>query len=290
MEWRVYCGPPRGPIRVVRTLPIREAWVPALVDVDGDRALMVEARPEPDGPIRAFLFDSVAGLVPIPWARASALPVEISGGFAAASMAGPNRVAVLDLATGAELATIPLTDRERSADLSLAPDGRVAVATRAGVMVAGPGRAPRLLPGTKGLKRMHLAGRTLSGIDKTGRAVALPVDGGRITPLGPPTNVFVDAAGDASGYAWIANGCARVATIPVSTAPTVRATPARRPRSRTPTSPAPGFAAARSPSRSAAPPHREAYAAAPRSPASSRVTAKPPPAGASRSRSARAGR
>ena len=220
VEWRVYSGPPRGPIGVVRALPIREAWVPALVDVDGDRVLIVEARPESDGPIRAFLFDSVAGLVPIPWARASALPLEISGGFAAASMAGPNRVAVLDLATGAELATVPLPDRERGEDLSLAPDGRVAVATQAGVMVAGPGAAARLLPGTKGLKRVHLAGETLSGIDKAGRAVALPVGGGGITTLGPPTNVFVDATGDASGFAWIANGCARVAAIPISTAPT----------------------------------------------------------------------
>ena len=220
VEWRVYSGPPRGPIGVVRTLPIREAWVPALVDVDGDRVLIVEARPEPDGPIRAFLFDSAAGLVPLPWARASALPIEISGGFAAASMAGPNRVAVLDLATGAELVTVPLADRERGADLSLAPDGRMAVATRAGVYVAGPGVAARLVPGTKGLKRVHLAAGTLSAIDKTGRAVALPVDGGRITPLGLPTNVFVDATGDATGYAWVANGCAHVAGIPVSTAPT----------------------------------------------------------------------
>ncbi len=185
VEWRVYSGPPRGPIGVVRALPIREAWVPALVDVDGDRVLIVEARPESDGPIRAFLFDSAAGLVPIPWARASALPIEISGGFAAASMAGPNRVAVLDLATGAELVTVPLPDRERGADLSLAPDGRVAVATQAGVMVAGPGAAARLVPGTKGLKRVHLAGGTLSGIDKTGRAVALPVGGGRDHASGP---------------------------------------------------------------------------------------------------------
>jgi len=219
VEWRVYSGSPRGPIGVVRALPVREAWVPALVDVDGDRVLIVEARPESDGPIRAFLFDSAAGLVPIAWARASAMPIEISRGFAAASMAGPNRVAVLDLATGAARVTVPLSDRERGADLSLAPDGRVAVATQAGVMVAGPGTAARLVPGTKGLHRVHLAGETLSGIDSKGRAVALPVGGGRLTTLGPPTNVFVDAAGDASGYAWVANGCARVATIPVSTAP-----------------------------------------------------------------------
>ena len=87
-------------------------------------------------------------------------------------------------------------------------------------MVAGPGAAARLLPGTKGLKRVHLAGETLSGIDKAGRAIALPAGGGGTTTLGPPTNVFVDATGDASGFAWIANGCARVAAIPVSTAPT----------------------------------------------------------------------
>jgi hypothetical protein len=219
VEWRVYSGPPRGPIGVVRALPVRDEWVPALVDVDGDRALIVEARPEPDGPIRAFLLDSVTGLVPIPWARASALPIEISGGFAAAAMAGPDRVAVLDLATGAELVTVPLPDRERGEDLSLAPDGRIAVATKAGLWVAGPGAAARLVPGTKGFKRVQLAGATLSGIDTTGRAVALPVGGGRITTLGPPTNVFVDATGDASGFAWIANGCAHVAAIPLSTAP-----------------------------------------------------------------------
>jgi hypothetical protein len=127
---------------------------------------------------------------------------------------------VLDLATGAELVTVPLSNRQRGADLSLAPDGRVAVATQAGVMVAGPGAAARLVPGTKGLNRVHIAGATVSGIDKTGSAVALPVGGGRITSLGPPTGVFVDATGDDSGYAWIANGCARVATIPVSTART----------------------------------------------------------------------
>ena len=220
VEWRVYSGPPRGPIGVVRALPVREAWVPALVDVDGDRLLIVESRPEFDGPIRAFLFDSAGGLVPIPWARASALPIEISGGFAAASMAGPNRAAVLDLATGAELVTVPLSDRERAEDLSLTPDGRLAVVTPAGVVVAGPGAAPRLVPGTKGLTRVHLVGETLSGIEqRTGRAVALPVGGGPITALGAPTTVFADAAGDGSGYAWIANGCAHVASIPVSTAP-----------------------------------------------------------------------
>jgi hypothetical protein len=150
VEWRVYSGPPRGPIGVVRALPIREAWVPALVDVDGDRVLIVESRPEPDGPIRAFLLDPVAGLVPIPWARASALPIEISGGFAAAAMAGPNRVAVLDLATGAELVTIPLSNRERGADLSLAPDGRVAVVTQAASRSPDRGRQPVSCPGRKG--------------------------------------------------------------------------------------------------------------------------------------------
>ena len=114
VQWRVYSGPPLGPIRVVRTLAPRDQWEPVSVDVDGGRALLVETLPEPDGPLRAFVLDSASGLVPLAWASAAAAPVELSGGFVAAAMAGPNRIGVLDLATGAELATIPLDERERS--------------------------------------------------------------------------------------------------------------------------------------------------------------------------------
>ena len=219
VQWRVYSGPPLGPIRVVRTLAPRDQWQPVSVDVDGDRALLVETRLENDGPLRAFVLDSASGLVPLAWASAAAAPVELSGGFVAAAMAGPNRVGVLDLATGAELATIPLDERERSSDLSLAPDGRVAVATRAGVWLGGPGLAPRLLPGTKGLARIHLTGTTLFGTDKTGRAVSVATDGGKLTPVGPPTTVLVSTAGDATSHGWIANGCARVATVPAFAVP-----------------------------------------------------------------------
>ena len=219
VQWRVYSGPPRGPIGVVRTLAPRDQWQPVSVDVDGDRALLVETRPENDGPLRAFVLDSASGLVPLAWASAAAAPVELSGGFVAAAMAGPNRIGVLDLATGAELATIPLDERERSSDLSLAPDGRVAVATRAGVWLGGPGLAPRLLPGTKGLSRIHLTGTTLFGDRQDGRAVSVGTDGGKLTPVGPPTNVLLSTAGDATGYGWIANGCARVATVPAFAVP-----------------------------------------------------------------------
>jgi hypothetical protein len=208
----------------VRALPPSEQWVPAFVDVDGDRMLLVESRPESDGPIRAFVLDS-AGLTPLGWARASAMPLELSGGYAAADMAGPNRVGVLDAATGAELVTIPLGDRERGYDLSLAPDGRVAVKTADGVRVAGPGLAPRLLPDTKGLSQLHLTGDTLAATDAKGRAVAVPVGGGGLKLLGPPTRVLTSGAGDGNGYAWIANGCARVASIPPATAPTPRGDP-----------------------------------------------------------------
>lgn len=229
LEWRVYSGPPRGPITLVRSLPPDEQWVPASVDVDGDRMLLVESRPESDGPIRAFVLDGASGLVPIPWARASAMPLELSGAFVAADMAGPNRVGVLDLATGAELVKVPLADRERGLDLSLAPDGRVAVRTRAGVRVGGPGAEPRLLPGTKGLSQVHLAGTTLAAIDAKGRAVALGVGGGGAPrALGPPTRVPEAGAGDATGYAFIANGCARVASIPLTSAPVRKSDPCPR--------------------------------------------------------------
>ena len=146
------------------------------------------------------------------WARAAAVPIEISGGFAAAAMAGPNRIAVLDLASGAELATFPLEDRERSADLSLTPDGRLAVATRAGVLVGGPGAAPRLVPGTKGLSNVHLVGETITATEANGRAVAIGVGGGQLTAL-RHRRASTAPAGDAAGYAWIANGWWRSARL-----------------------------------------------------------------------------
>ena len=292
VEWRVYSGPPRGPVGVVRTLPVGDAWVPALVDVDGDRVLIVETRPESDGPIRAFLFDSASGLVPIPWAKASALPIEISGGYAAASMAGPNRAAVLDVATGAELATVPLPDRERGTDLSLAADGRVAVATRAGVMIAGPGAPARLVPGTKGLSRVHLAGTTLTGIEaKTGRTVGAAGVRRRAHDAGPADRRLRRRRGRCLGLR-----VARERVRPRRIDPRLdrsdaseRSLPDHRDLLR--------LHRQHSASRPhhhrsgrAASPHRAACAAAPRSPASSRATARPPRPDASRSRPARAAR
>ena len=224
------CTPGRrcGPIRVVRTLARRDQWEPVSVDVDGDRALLVEARPETDGPLRAFVLDSASGLVPLAWASAAAAAGRALRRVRRCRDGGsePHR-RCLDLATGAELATIPLDERERSADLSLAPDGRVAVATRAGVRLAGPGLAPRLLPGTKGAlahpPHRHDALRHRhdrpSGLGRHGRRHA--------HALGPPTNVLLSTAGDATGYGWIANGCVRVAAIPAFAVPPADGGPVR---------------------------------------------------------------
>ncbi len=216
VEYRVYSGPPRGPLQVVRRVPVREGWAPMFVSVDGDRALILEGRQEPDGPLRGFLYDSVSGLVPLPWVRASAAPIAISGPYAAAYMAGPNRAAVLDLATGAELATIAMQDRAQAPDLALASDGRIALATRkAGITIAGPGVVARTIPGTSKLSNVHLSGDAVTATDADGRAVAVAADG-KLTALGPPTYVLGGVVGDAQGYAWLANGCVRHTSIPLT--------------------------------------------------------------------------
>lgn len=218
VEWRVYSGPPRGPYTVIRSLPVREAWVPMAVSVDGDRVLIVEGRQEPDGPVRAFLYEPATGLAPLPWASAAKLPLKLAGPYAAVLAAGPERAAVIDVATGAEVAAIPMAERNVDASLGLAPDGRLALGIeKTGVTLAGPGAPPRLLAGTRDLKALHLTGETVAGIfDREGRAVAVPAGGGRVAPIGLPTGVFTHAAGDAQGYAWIANGCVWHATIPIT--------------------------------------------------------------------------
>jgi hypothetical protein len=215
-EWRVYSGPPRGPYTVIRSVPVREGWVPAVVSVDGDRVLIVEGRQEPDGPIRAFLWDPVSGLVPLPWANAASVPFAIAGRYAAVLGAAPERAAVRDLATGAEVARIPLAKRVEGPSLAVTPDGRLALANPAeGISIVAPGGAARRLGGTKGLRNVHLAGETVTAVDRRGRAVVVAT-GGTLGALGLPTTVFTHAAGDSAGYAWIANGCVWHAAIPIT--------------------------------------------------------------------------
>jgi hypothetical protein len=215
VEWRVYSGPPSGPLQIVRRIRDREGWEPVLVDVDGDRVLIVEARQEEEGAARAYILDPAFGLVPIAWANDAVTPVAIAGGRAAVYADRPRRVAVVDIATGAEQAAVRLAELTERLDVDLAADGRVAVSAGDGISVASPGAAPQTVPGSHDLSRAYFAGAAMTAFDDAGHAVLVGVDRAR-TALAPPSRVLTAAAGDPQGFAWVANGCIRYAALPVT--------------------------------------------------------------------------
>lgn len=213
VEWRVYTGPPVGPLQIVRRTPDRgaRAWVPFLVDLDGDRVLLVEFQEQDEDAVRAQVFDPVFGVVPITWADESSVPVAIAGNYAAVVARRPKRLAVVELATGTERVAVPLSGEQSELGVDLAADGRIVASTRAGLAKARPGEAPRTLPGSNGLTAPRLAGDAVAAVDHD-RAVVLGADGSRKV-LGPPSGVFTDLAADARGVAWLANGCVRYAAL-----------------------------------------------------------------------------
>jgi len=212
VEWRVYSGPPSGPLQIVRRIPEREGWEPVLVDVDGDRVLIVEAS---EDAARAYILDPAFGLVPIAWANYAFAPVAIAGGRAAVYASRPRRAAVVDLATGAEQAVVPLRGPALPPNVDLAADGRMVVYTRNGISVASPGAAPQTVPGSRDLSPASFAGAGIAAFDDGGRPVLVGFDGAR-TALGPPSRVLTGFAGDPQGFAWVANGCVRHAALPVT--------------------------------------------------------------------------
>jgi hypothetical protein len=215
VEWRVYSGPPSGPLGIVRRVPGRARWDPVLVDVDGDRVLIVEALEEEGDAVRAHILDPAFGLVPIAWAGGAAAPIAIAGGRAAVYARKTRRVAVVDLVTGAEQAAVPLRGLTDRIDVDLAADGRVALSDGRRISVAGPGAAPRTVPGSRDLTRVSFAGAAMIAFDEGGHPVMVGPAGAR-TVLGPPSRVLTAFAADAHGFAWVANGCIRHAALPVT--------------------------------------------------------------------------
>ena len=203
-EYRFYTGPPSGPLALVRTEPAGDgAWVPELVDVDGDRALLVEVRENEDGALRATVFSS-SGAAPVRWTSKTKVPIAIAGPWAAVAGDGPQRLAVADLATGAEQASVGLDAAGLNLDLSA--DGHFIAAGSSAAISLRPGQAFTKLPNSADLSELRLAGDRVVAADIDGRTILLGADGTR-TALGPPTSVPSGLAADASGVAWIANGC-----------------------------------------------------------------------------------
>lgn len=208
LEWTLFSGSPSGPPLPLERTPNPDgtAWQPVLVDVDGDRLLVVEAAPS--GAIRARVHTPATGFVDIAWGGDTRVPLAIAGPYAAALRLPSLAVELTDLASGAVLATArgEFGDDMR---VSVAPDGRIAVPTRAGILVAAPGVPQRLLPHSRGLTAPHFFGPTVAAIPaRLGPLALLAADGTRST-LGRPSSAPSDIDADERGVVWLFNGCVR---------------------------------------------------------------------------------
>jgi hypothetical protein len=199
-EYRVYSGPPAGPLRPVS----QRGWVPVIVDADGDRVLVTE---EHGSRARS----EILGAGRITWASRRLTPVAIAGDYAAAVSDTPSLDAfVVDLATGAERAAVGWQFDDL--DLDLGPDGQLVQIARAGVASVSPGAQSTILPGSGGFATARLAGSAVVGVDKNGVPVRLNGDA-TTTPLGPASRTLAGFDADADGVAWVANGCVRYAPV-----------------------------------------------------------------------------
>jgi hypothetical protein len=216
---RVYSGPPTGPLKLVRATkdPYGEGWEPSVIDVDGDRLLLVEDKETASG-VRVSILDR-NGWKRIRWAASARRPVAIAGRYVA--VRARQRVELADLATGARLAALSGGVRHPRGDFfpqvaDVTADGRLAAGMRRGIGLTGLG----LLPNSSHLLFPRFAGSALFALDeRTERLVRRAADGSW-TPVGPKSRVFTDVDGDNQGVAWLFNGCVRY--LPLNGSPTAR--------------------------------------------------------------------
>jgi hypothetical protein len=163
-DWRVYAGPPAGPLAMVHRVrlrgPPRLLWMPVEIDVHGDRLLIQEIRL----PIREGGRRRVASrvIVHAPGVSPTRVP---QGPYATPTVVAGDRIAyaagrrgrplirIVDWRTGRLTGTIGID--QGSADswdrhLDLSEDGRAVVELDGDLLTGAPGERARPLPGTAG--------------------------------------------------------------------------------------------------------------------------------------------
>ena len=221
-EYRLYTGPPAGPLRLdFRTrLPARGRWVPVDIDVDGDRVLLSEMRFRPFG-VRLHVLAPGAPPARVPWSGPA-----LTGPFALAgdhvAVGGVSRLFVADLHSGSREASIVLEPGDEVFDIDLAADGRLVAGFDGRLLTVAPGAAPAAVPGSAGhsLWEPLFAGSRIAALESIRlgfHPVVLDPGGAQPRAVGSPSAAFGELAADERGLAWIANGC--VLYAPVDGAP-----------------------------------------------------------------------
>jgi hypothetical protein len=227
-DWRVYAGPPAGPLAMVHRVrlrgPPRRLWMPVEVDVHGDRLLIQEIRL----PIREGGHPRVASRVIVHAPGAS--PTLVSQGpYATPTVVAGDRIAyaagtrrrpvirIVDWRTGRLTDTIGiagLSADSRSRHLDLTGDGRAVIELDGNLFTGAPGERARPLSGTDGAQQLtepRIAGERVAAIADarvgSERPVVIEPDTGTRRAVGAPSTAMTALAADEATVAWLANGC-----------------------------------------------------------------------------------
>ena len=218
-EWRLYSGPPSGPLALRRSVKFRpRAWMPVSASADADRLLLDEVRLRPLGSRSRVLGPGTDE--PVPWGGVmleSALSgerVAFVGSRSGISRARIDHLFVIARRTGAVEASAKLRPDEdiEGGDLDLAPDGRAVAAVDGTLLTVAPGVAPARRPG--GFAAPRFSGAGLAALQSGRFDTRAPV----VLDPGAPARALDIASADVEGFdadgagaAWIANGCVRYA-------------------------------------------------------------------------------
>jgi hypothetical protein len=233
-DWRVYAGPPAGPLAMVHRVwlrgPPRPVWMPVEIDVHGDRLLIQEIRL----PLRKGGRPRLASRVVVHGPGAS--PTLVSQGpYATPTVVAGDRIAyaagrrrrpvvrIVDWRTGRLTGTVgidPGSADSWDGHLDLAEDGRVVVELDGDLFSGAPGAHARPLRGTAGagqLTEPRIAGERVAALAdaRLGAQQPVVVDPGTGTrrAVGPPSTAMTALAADEASVAWLANGCVLAAGV-----------------------------------------------------------------------------
>jgi hypothetical protein len=228
-DWRVYTGPPSGPldlIQHVRFTQVENFWTPLELDVHGDRLLIQEIR-FPDPAFRLRVHAPGASAQPLPQGRFGPPSVVAGEDVAYVGLSGRadarSFIRVVDWRTGTLDRSIELgrhSEEMEDRHLDMTDGGRVVAAFDGRLFTGAPGERVHRLSGTRGapdLSAPRFAGERVAALAEgpleTMRPVVVDPAAGRLRAVGPRSTALDVIAADETTVAWLANGCVLAAGL-----------------------------------------------------------------------------
>ena len=215
-DWRVYSGPPAGPLALVqrvRRARRRRVWTPMDVDVHGDRMLVHELR-QPGFAFRLVVRAPDGTAPPVAQGRFGA-PTAVAGEQVAYLIR--SLIRIVDWRPGRLSGSIDVGRHSGDIEdrhLDMTDGARVVAAIDGRLMTGAPGVPAQELPGSggvAGLSSPRFAGERVAALAPARlgaeRPVVIDPVAGTLRAVGPPSIELTGLAANDTTVAWLANGC-----------------------------------------------------------------------------------